>query len=100
MGSTAGTGSFASTPVTKITDLRGDPCWTEVECSRVLFSPRSNWYLVNLTICAQLESSAATAIENVVSFAASPQTLVEPRVVARVLTAAFRVAWLEIGRCD
>ncbi|HEY4045250.1 MAG TPA: hypothetical protein VGM27_00160 [Acidobacteriaceae bacterium] len=89
MGSTADTGSFASTPVTNITDFSGDLCWTEVQGSRVLLVRVLNWYLTNLTICAQQDSTAATAVENVVSFAASPQTLVEPRMVARVLIAAL-----------
>jgi hypothetical protein len=102
MDCTAGTSSFASTPVTNITDLRGDLSWTEVQCSRVLLVRVLDWYLVNLTICAELDSTVATAVENVGSFTASPQTLVGPRMVARVLTAALsrRVAGNRAVRLD
>ena len=89
MGSTAGTGCLASTPVTNMTDLRGDHCWPEILCSRVLFARVLDWYLAHLTICALLDSSVATAVQSVARFAASPHTLVEPRMVSRVLTVAL-----------
>ena len=89
VGSTAGTGCFASTPVTNMTDLRADHCWREILCSRVLFARVLDWYLAHLTICALLDSSVATAVESVAHSGASADTLVELRMVARVLTVAL-----------
>jgi hypothetical protein len=83
------TGNSALTPVEETTGAGDDLCLTEVESSRILLVRILNWYLANLTICAQHNSNAATAIHNVVRFGASPQTLLEPRLVARVLAAAL-----------
>ena len=89
MGYTAGTCGFASTPVTNMTDLRADHLWAEVACSRVLFARVLDWYLAHLTICAGLDSTVATAAKNVAHSGASADTLVELRMVARVLTVAL-----------
>jgi hypothetical protein len=89
MSSTLATGISASNPVADVTDVGLNLCWTEVECSRILLARVLNWYLANLTVCGQHNSTAATAVQNVVSFGASPQTLLEPRLVAQVLGSAL-----------
>lgn len=81
-------GSSASILVAEITGTEGQPYLTEIECSSILFIRILNWYLENLTICAQDNAAAAAAIHDVVSLSASPQILLEPRLVARVLAAA------------
>jgi hypothetical protein len=102
MSFTTSTGNSAPTLVEETTGAGGDLCLTEVESSRILLIRILNWYLANLTICAQHNSSAVTAIHNVVRFAASPQTLLEPRLVARVLSTALsrRVARNRSQRLD
>jgi hypothetical protein len=72
-----------------ITVAGRDVALTAVECSRILLVRILNWYMENLTICAQSDSKAAAAVHDVVSFAASPRTLLEPHLLARAVAAAF-----------
>jgi len=89
MSLTISTGSSESNLGAEITDTEGESSLTEVECSRILLVRILNWYLENLTLCARHNSTAAAAVHNVVSLAASPQILLEPRLVGRVLAAAL-----------
>jgi hypothetical protein len=89
MSLTISTSSSASTLVAEITDTEVKLSLTEVECSSILLVRILNWYLEKLAICAQHNSAAAAAIHNVVSLSASPQILLEPRLVGRVLAAAL-----------
>jgi hypothetical protein len=89
LGVTISTGSSASTQVAEITGTEGQLYLTEAECSSILLVRILNWYLEKLTICAQDNSAAAAAIHDVVSLSASPQILLEPRLVGRVLAAAL-----------
>lgn len=86
---TISTGSTASILVAEITGTEGQPYLTDVECSSILLVRILNWYLEKLTIYAQDNSAAAAAIHDVVSLSASPQILLEPSLVGRVLTAAL-----------
>ena len=89
MNLTISTSSSALTLTAEMNNAEGDRCLTEVECSRILLVRVLNWYLEKVAICAQHNSTAATAVHNAVSFAASPETLLEPRLVWRVLAAAI-----------
>jgi hypothetical protein len=75
---------------------------SEVECSSLLLIRVLNWYLTNVRVCAEHNASVAAAVRNVVRFAASPQALLEPGVVARVLAAALsrRMARNRAARLD
>jgi hypothetical protein len=86
---TIGAGSSASTQVAEITGTEGQLCLTEAECSSVLLVRILRWYLEKLTICAQDNSAAAAATNDVLNFSASPQILLKPRLVGRVLAAAL-----------
>jgi hypothetical protein len=93
--------SSGSIPVVRIA-VGGDRFSSEVECSSLLLIRVLNWYLTNISVCAEHNASVATAVRNVVRFAASPQALLEPGVVARVLAAdlARRVARNRAERLD
>jgi hypothetical protein len=80
--------SSGSVPVVRIT-VGGDRFSSEVECSSLLLIRVLNWYLTNVRVCAEHNASVATTVRNVVRFATSPQALLEPGVVARVLAAAL-----------
>ena len=75
---------------------------SEVECSSLLLIRVLNWYLTNVRVCAEHNASVAAAVRNVVRFAASPQALLEPGVVASVLAAALsrRMARNRAARLD
>jgi hypothetical protein len=87
MSLTISTGSSATTPVAAI--AKDELSLTEVECSRILLVRVLNWYLEKLTICAKHNSTVAAALHNVISLSASPQILLEPTLVRRVLAAAL-----------
>jgi hypothetical protein len=89
MSVTISTGNSASTPVAAIADTNDELSLTEVECSRILLVRILNWYLEKFTICAKHNSTVAAALPKVVSLSASPQILLEPRLVGRVLAAAL-----------
>jgi hypothetical protein len=89
MGLTISTGNSATPPVAVIADTKDEPFLNEVECSRILLVRVLNWYLEKLTICAKHNSTVAAALHYVISLSASPQILLEPRLVGRVLAAAL-----------
>src|ERR1700759_4132544 len=82
-------GSSASTQVAEITGPEGQLYLAEADCSSMLLVRFLNWYLEKLTICAQDDSAAAAAVHDVLGLSASPQMLLEPRLVGRVLAAAL-----------
>ena len=89
MSLTIGTGNSATTPVAAIADTKDELSLTEVECPRILLVRVLNWYLEKLTICAKHNSTVAAALHEVINLSASPQILLEPRLVGRVLAAAL-----------
>lgn len=85
----ASTSSSASVPTAGLTGIGGELCLDEVECSRVLLARSLSWYFEKLTIYAQDNSTVATIVHNVIRFEASPQTLLQPSLVGRVLAKAL-----------
>jgi hypothetical protein len=102
MGLTISRGNSATTQVAAIADTKDELSLTEVECSRILLVRVLNWYLETLTICAKHNSTVAATLHDVISLSASPQILLEPRLVRRVLAAALsrRVARNREKRLD
>ena len=89
MSLTITTGNSAMTPVAAIAGTKDELSLTEVECSRILLVRVLNWYLEKITICAKYNSTVAAALHNVISLSGSPQILLEPCLVGRVLAAAL-----------
>jgi len=61
----------------------------EVDGPKTLTSRVLNWYVAQLHINAQSDTSTAMAFQNVTNLLAQPQTLLKPGLAARVLSAAF-----------
>ncbi len=69
--------------------MKGDHHLVKIDCSRILLVRILNWYLDKVTVCAQHNSTAATAVRDTIGLAASPEILLQPRMVIRVLATAL-----------
>lgn len=82
-------GSPASTINVGISNLKGDHYLVKIDCSRILLVRILNRYLDKVIICAEHNSTAATAIRDTIGLAESPEILLQPRMVVRVLATAL-----------
>ena len=63
------------------------PVWA---AHRVLWLVSMNWYIAELHVCARTDARMVTAFHRVTNLLAPPQSLLKPRIMARVLSNAWR----------